>query len=262
MQLLEFSKYQGTGNDFIMVDNRNKRFPSENLTVIRQMCDRRFGIGSDGLILIEHDDQSEFYMNFYNPDGSQSYCGNGSRCAVHFVHALGLVGETCSFRAIDGEHRGVWAEDHISISIRPVMQPESRGQDFFVHTGSPHYIVFVPDLKEVDLIPAAHAIRYSEEFKESGVNVNFVEVVDERNIRIRTYERGVEAETLSCGTGVTAAAITHLMREGAGRKVNVETQGGTLLVSATKGGDNIFFDVWLSGPVVKTFTGTYNCESC
>lgn len=262
MQRIPFSKYQGTGNDFVVVDNRDQRFPTENLTVVRQMCDRKFGIGSDGLILIEPDDQTDFYMNFFNPDGSQSYCGNGSRCAVHFARANDLIGDSCTFRAIDGEHRGMVKPDEIMISIRPVAEAEPRGDDFLIHTGSPHYVVFCTDVDEIDILPAARNIRYNTEFKENGVNVNFVEVLDEKNIRIRTYERGVEDETLSCGTGVTAAAITHLMREGSGRKVHVETRGGTLDVSATKGGDKLFFDVWLTGPAVETFTGTYHCELC
>jgi len=262
MQHFEFFKYHGTGNDFIVLDNRSQQFPAENLAAIRQMCDRRFGIGSDGLILIEPDDQSDFYMNFYNPDGSQSFCGNGSRCAVHFANAIGLVEEQCTFRAIDGEHRGEWSEDAIRVSIRPVSDPEKRGDHFLVNTGSPHYIIFVPNVKAVDIVTEARAVRFNDEFREHGVNVNFVQVLDEKNIRIRTYERGVEDETLSCGTGVTAAAITHLVREGTGRKIHVETRGGELLVSATRGADHLFFDVWLSGPAVKTFSGTYHCTEC
>lgn len=258
---VDFFKYQGTGNDFIVIDNRNLQFPAENLAVIRKMCNRRMGIGSDGLILIEPDEAADFHMNFFNPDGSQSYCGNGSRCAVHFANSLGIIEHECVFRAIDGEHRGVLETGEVRISIRPVLAIEQRGEDFLIDTGSPHYIRFLADIDRVNMVQEAREIRYNDEFKDKGVNVNFVEVTGDRAIRMRTYERGVEAETLSCGTGVTAAAIAHLERvEGPGHTVKVETRGGQLSVSATKGADNSYFDIWLSGPAEQTFTGKYNLK--
>lgn len=260
---IAFAKYHGTGNDFVLIDNRDKRFPTENLTVIREICQRRFGIGSDGLILIEPDDQSDFYMNFFNPDASQSFCGNGSRCAVHFAKTLGLFEDECLFRAIDGDHRAHIEDDQVKISIRPTAYPvQSKDDGYVVNTGSPHFIRFCSDLQNMDFVAQAREIRNSALFREEGINVNFVQVLDEMNIRMRTFERGVEDETLSCGTGVTAAALTHLMRFGSGRKVNVETRGGELQVLATKGAENLFLDIWLCGPAVKTFSGTYNCASC
>ncbi len=258
---IEFSKYHGTGNDFIVVDNRSKWFSDENLTVVRDICSRRFGVGSDGLILIESDDQTDFYMNFFNPDGSQSFCGNGSRCAVHFAHSLGMIGESCLFRAIDGEHRGRIVHDQIEISIKPTAYPKKSNGGYVVNTGSPHFVLFSADLKTDDFVSEARKIRNSEAFRKEGINVNFVQVLDEKNVRMRTYERGVEDETLSCGTGVTAAALTHLIRFGEGRKVHVETRGGALQVTATKGADNLFLDIWLSGPAVRTFTGIYTAQS-
>lgn len=222
------------------------------------MCDRRYGIGSDGLILIEPDGTTDFHMNFFNPDGTQSYCGNGSRCAVHFAHSLGMVENEGLFRAIDGEHRGVLSDTEVRISIRPVIHLEQRDEDFLIDTGSPHYIQFMSEIEGIDVVEQARTIRYNAEFKEKGVNVNFVEVIGDRAIKMRTYERGVEGETLSCGTGVTAAAIAHLERsEGTGHSVNVETRGGRLKVSATKGADNSYFDIWLMGPAEQTFTGTF-----
>jgi len=257
-----FSKYQGTGNDFVLIDNRRLQFPTENLSVIRKICNRRFGVGSDGLILIEPDERADFYMNFFNPDGSQSYCGNGSRCAVQYSKQLGIIGNECTFGAIDGQHQGEVLEDDIRISIRPVIQIEKRDEDFIIDTGSPHYIRFAPDVDEVDLIAEAHRIRYSPEFRDTGVNVNFVELLDEHAIKMRTYERGVEDETLSCGTGVTAAAIAQMIREGRDRSIDVNTLGGSLRVSATAGAENSYFDVWLSGPAQETFTGIFNCSKC
>lgn len=256
---IPFYKYQGTGNDFIVIDNRKMWFPSDDITLIKAMCDRRFGIGSDGLILIEPDEATDFYMNFYNPDGSQSYCGNGSRCALHFARSLKMVNGECLFRAIDGEHKGNFENDRVFVSIRPVLEILRKGEDFFIDTGSPHYIRFVSDINSIDLIAEAHKIRYSDQYRQKGVNVNFVDVEDDHIIQMRTYERGVEDETLSCGTGVTAAALAHMTREGFSRTVTVETRGGTLKVSATPGGqENSFFNIWLSGPAVQTFSGTYH----
>jgi len=253
----DFSKYQGTGNDFVMVDNRELQFPSEDLTLIRQICHRKFGIGSDGLILIEEDSAADFHMNFFNPDGSKSYCGNGSRCAVHFANQLGMVGTECSFRAIDGVHKGRLEEISVRTSILPVTQIEKRNSHWLINTGSPHYIVFCDDTEAIDLITESHNIRFNEEFREKGVNVNFVEITSPQSIRMRTYERGVENETLSCGTGVTAAAIAHLINGGEKGRVEVRTRGGQLSVQAEQQHDGTFCEVWLSGPVQQTFTGKY-----
>lgn len=258
---IPFSKYQGTGNDFVLVDNRDQRFPAENMTVIRQICHRKFGVGSDGLILIQPDNEADFYMNFFNPDGSQSYCGNGSRCALHFAQRIGMVGDRSSFRAIDGIHEGRTNGHKVTTSILPVSPIEKRGDNFLINTGSPHYIVFCEDVESVDLIAEAREIRYNHEFKSAGVNVNFVQIIGEGQLKMRTYERGVEDETLSCGTGVTAAALAHLASaEVELSKVKVETRGGHLEVVAQKQRDGAFSQIALSGPVQETFTGTYTLE--
>lgn len=257
---IPFYKYQGTGNDFIVIDNREQWFPADDVGLIKTMCNRRFGIGSDGLILIESDTNhiTDFIMKFVNPDGSKSFCGNGSRSALHFARSLQMIGDECIFKAFDGEHKGRFENDQVFVSIRPVLEILRQGDDFFIDTGSPHYIRFVSDLKNLDVVAEAHKIRYSDQYREKGVNVNFVDVQDEHAIQMRTYERGVEDETLSCGTGVTAAALAHMTREGFERTVTVETRGGTLKVSATPGGqENSFFNIWLSGPAIQTFSGIY-----
>lgn len=255
---IPFSKYQGTGNDFVLIDNRDQRFPNENLTVIRQICHRKYGVGSDGLILIESDTESDFYMNFFNPDGSQSYCGNGSRCAVHFAQSLGMIDDRSTFRAVDGIHNGVTDGNMVTTSILPVSAIDRRGENFLINTGSPHYILFCEDANAVDLIDEARKIRFNDEFKSAGVNVNFVEIISPGQLRMRTYERGVENETLSCGTGVTAAALAHLASAGGGLSaVKVETRGGHLEVEAKKQDNTAFSEIELSGPVQKTFTGNY-----
>lgn len=257
---IQFVKYHGTGNDFILVDARNGDFPQSDTTLIQQMCRRRFGIGADGLILIQQDNETDFHMNFYNPDGSQSYCGNGSRCAVKFAKELGLVGTECTFRAIDGVHRGRITDTAVEISILPVNKIERQSNDevqWLINTGSPHYIVFCAETEAVNLIEEARHIRYNEVFRENGVNVNFVEITSPQSIRMRTYERGVEDETLSCGTGVTAAAIAHLQRGGEPGRVEVLTRGGKLIVKATALPDGSFSDIWLIGPAEHTFSGTF-----
>lgn len=258
---IQFFKYQGTGNDFILVDDRKGNFPLSNTTLIQQMCRRRFGVGADGLILLQQDNETDFLMNFYNPDGSQSYCGNGSRCAVHFANTLGIIGSECSFRAIDGVHLGKITEHAVEISIRPVneiLEQAEEGEQWLINTGSPHYIVFCADTEQVNLLEEARKIRYSDTFRDKGVNVNFVEITSPQSVRMRTYERGVEDETLSCGTGVTAAAIAHWRRGGEPGMVDVLTRGGRLKVKAAMQPDGSFTDVWLIGPAEQTFSGTFN----
>lgn len=249
---LHFQKYQGTGNDFVIIDDRLIQFPTENLSVIKRICHRKFGIGSDGLILIQKDETVDFKMVFFNPDGSQSYCGNGSRCAVQFAHSINIIGERCSFSAVDGIHQGLVLDgNRISTSILPVSKIEKIGNDVFINTGSPHYIVFCEDVDGVDLIKEAREIRYSDKFKPGGTNVNFVQIIATDAIKMRTYERGVEDETLSCGTGVTAAALAVMKGQ---EKIAVSTLGGDLEVSAVNEAE-CFKDIWLSGPAEFVFDG-------
>ncbi|TVR38700.1 MAG: diaminopimelate epimerase [Cryomorphaceae bacterium] len=253
---LAFEKYQGTGNDFIIIENRSKSFPVHDVNVIQWLCHRRFGIGSDGLILIEPDEVADFYMNFFNPDGSQSYCGNGSRCAVLFAHSHGWVGNRCSFRAIDGMHQG-FVDDNgwIRISMNPVASCVENNSDFQLNTGSPHYIRFTGDVEHADLIDVGRSIRYNDTFREKGINVNLVQELAEGILRMRTYERGVEDETLSCGTGVTAAALAYRLKSNFQDEVIVQTKGGELKVQADADDNRGFHNIWLSGPARKVFSG-------
>lgn len=251
---IPFHKYHGTGNDFILVDNREGIFREDKET-IQRLCDRHFGIGSDGLILIESDSEADFYMNFFNPDGSQSFCGNGSRCAVAFFHQVFPSKETIRFRAIDGMHSASVASGIVSISMSDVNEIREAPDGWFLNTGSPHIIRFVDSLGELDIVKEARAIRYNERWKEKGVNVNFVSVTGSNRIRMRTYERGVEAETLSCGTGVTAAALAfHYLNKSDGR-IEVETAGGRLSVLFVDDGSGLFREVQLIGPATPVFEG-------
>ncbi|MFT4660032.1 MAG: diaminopimelate epimerase [Patiriisocius sp.] len=251
---MKFSKYQGTGNDFIMIDDLNKTFDSNDKQLIKNLCDRKFGIGSDGIILLQADDELDFYVDFLNPDGSRSFCGNGSRCAVQFAVELGITENQCRFNAIDGEHEASILGDVVELKMSTVRSTENLGDDFLLDTGSPHYVKFVQDVSVLDIKKLGAEIRYNDRFNEQGVNVNFVEIGKDK-IHIRTYERGVEDETLSCGTGVTAAAIASVLKSGEKEMVSVESMGGNLSVKLKQSG-NTFTDIWLCGPAIKVFDGS------
>lgn len=252
---LSFYKYQGTGNDFVMIDNRNNVFDKKNTALVSRLCDRRFGVGADGLILIENHENLDFTMVYYNSDGSQSFCGNGSRCAVAFAKQLGIIEKQALFLSTDGEHEAwINAEGKVSLKMHDVEQTEQGDDYFFINTGSPHYIVENENLKELEIITEAHKIRYNERFKEEGTNVNFISA-KEGKLLIRTYERGVENETLSCGTGVTAAALSKAIKENLPYgKIDVGAVGGNLEVGFKKEGDK-FIDIWLIGPAEYVFKG-------
>ncbi len=254
MSSLQFFKYQGTGNDFIMADNRQGKIDL-SVEQIMHLCNRKFGIGSDGIILIEKSNDADFLMNFYNPNGSKSFCGNGSRCAVRFSQKLGIVSSTGSFFAIDGHHTFESNDDIVQIKMRDVNETISENNNFIIHTGSPHFIVYVDNLSELDVLTEGRKIRYSDRFKATGINVNFVE---EKNgeLYIRTYERGVEAETLSCGTGVTAAAISYNLRRPETSELRVITLGGELQVKWSRNEKDGFSNVYLSGPAIQVFEGS------
>ena len=252
--LLQFFKYQGTGNDFIMIDNRQGRFDHNRLDLVKKLCDRRFGIGADGLILIEDHDSSDFEMIYFNSDGSQSLCGNGSRCAVLFAQKLGLIKEKTQFIAIDGVHDASIHENIVSLKMNDVQSVEKIGRDFFVDTGSPHFIRLVDDVASIDVFAEGQAIRNSPRFKAEGTNVNFVQVLGENDCRVRTYERGVEDETLSCGTGVTAVALV-LGSKGNSGPVRTSAVGGDLQVSFEKTDKNTFHNIHLIGPAKEVFSG-------
>jgi diaminopimelate epimerase len=252
---ISFYKYQGTGNDFIMVDNRKLTFPSDEESLVKHLCDRRTGIGADGLILLQDHPDYDFEMVYFNADGRLgSMCGNGARCTVRFARHLGVIEDVACFLAADGEHQASVERDLIQLKMNDVSGLEQIGEDFYLNTGSPHYVRFVDALEELDVYEEGRSIRYNSRFNEKGTNVNFVEKLSDNEIFVRTYERGVEDETLSCGTGVTACAlIAGLM--GITSPVKVKTLGGSLQVAFEKEGD-IFKYIYLIGPAKQVFTGS------
>jgi diaminopimelate epimerase len=255
-----FSKWHGTGNDFILLDDREHVFPTGQVELVRLWCDRHFGIGSDGLILVQPPsfEGTDFHMEFFNPDGSRSFCGNGSRCAFAFWSQLNDGAQNGRFTAIDGVHDGTWELGDVSISLPRLSGVKSCVDGSFVdsaYTGSPHELVWVPDVDLVDIVTDGPKRRYAERHGPGGSNVNYVQPW-ENGIRMRTYERGVEAETLSCGSGVVAAALSAIDRRVAGSPVAVTTRGGRLTVRAVRGDDGSFEQVRLTGPVKEVFKGT------
>ena len=255
---LTFYKYQGTGNDFVMIDNRKCIFDKANVKLIKQLCDRKFGIGADGLILIENTDGIDFNMIYFNADGSQSFCGNGSRCAVSFASYLGIIGNKAQFLSTDGEHEAWINQDgEVSLKMHDVESIEKDENFYFINTGSPHYIVSKNDVNEVDVYYEGQKIRYNERFILEGTNVNFVNYKTD-SIDIRTYERGVEDETLSCGTGVTASALSWADKnKSSAGKIEVHTKGGILQVAYKRDDFGGFHDIWLIGPAKMVFKGEF-----
>ncbi|MCR9014410.1 diaminopimelate epimerase [Aquiflexum gelatinilyticum] len=251
---ISFYKYQGTGNDFVMIDDRADIFPDKDLSLIQRLCDRKFGIGADGLILIRDDEEHDFEMVYFNADGSQSMCGNGARCAVAFAKYLGILERNTNFLAIDGEHQAVVAGDWIELEMRPVLSLANSGQDYFVNTGSPHHVRFVENVSDYPVFEVGKEIRYSNAYAPKGTNVNFVTPLGKDEIHVRTYERGVENETLSCGTGVTACALVYGYQHEL-HEVNIKTPGGKLKVRFTENADGSFQDIWLIGPAEQVFAG-------
>ncbi len=253
---LHFYKYQGTGNDFIMLDNRNGLIRNQKELAIK-LCKRKFGIGSDGLILIENSKESDFEMIFYNPDGSQSFCGNGSRCAVAFANFLGIINTNTSFVAIDGKHKAILNSDKtVSLKMNDVENIERGSNYYYLNTGSPHYIAYTDNIEELNLVDEGRKIRYNNRFAKEGTNVNFVKK-NKNFVEVRTYERGVENETLSCGTGVTAVALSTFYEGLTKNSCIVKTKGGELSVNfeATNKG---FQNIWLTGPAKLVFKGEIN----
>lgn len=260
---LEFYKYQGTGNDFVMIDNRDLKVSKNNTKLIKQLCDRRFGIGGDGLILLEEPDAAEddFKMIYFNADGNpSSMCGNGGRCLVAFANYLGIVEKTARFTAIDGPHKATISEGIVSLKMQNVTDLKLQEEYSFLDTGSPHHVVFVEDVQSEDVQQKGSEIRYSEMYKDNnGTNVNFVQQINDGVLKVRTYERGVEDETFSCGTGVTAVAIAaYQTGKIQNKEVKLETPGGSLEVKFEKTGSG-FQNIWLTGPAVQVFKGEIVC---
>lgn len=251
---LHFYKYQATGNDFVMIDNREGKIHLTKEQIVR-ICDRKFGVGADGLMLIEKHPNLNFNLEYFNSDGSQSLCGNGSRAAVHFASQLGLVNGKTVFEAYDGPHDAeLLPAEIIRLKMSDVNGVKTFGDDFFINTGSPHYIRFVTNLQQYPVFEEGKKIRYSEAFKPGGTNVNFVELLSDNRIYVRTYERGVENETLSCGTGVTAAALAASVK-GYTSPVFIKTLGGDLSVEFKSGQSGTFSEIFLVGPAKMVFEG-------
>lgn len=251
---MEFYKYQGTGNDFVMLDNRSGKWDDLSIEHIQKLCDRRFGIGADGLIKINAAEGVDFEVDYYNSDGSKSFCGNGARCSVAFAHFLSIFKNNKTvFTAIDGLHEAEINEDIVKLKMGDVETINSDGDDSVLDTGSPHYVKYVEDISNFNVFAEGNSIRNSANYQEKGINVNFVENISDDEIFVRTYERGVEDETYSCGTGVTASALTFLKKSNL-TSIKVKTLGGDLKVYAEKNG-NSFQEIWLEGPAKQVFSG-------
>lgn len=251
---LNFSKYQGTGNDFILIDDRNEVFPQDS-NIIEKLCGRRFGIGADGLILIQNHPELDYKMIYFNSDGSQSLCGNGSRCGFAFAQSLGMVSSNATFETTDGTHQIKQENDIIHFQLFDISQfDELNSKEWYINTGSPHHIVISENVDDLEIVSVGRKIRNLPSYSsQNGTNVNFAQLLQDR-VKIRTYERGVEDETLSCGTGATAVG---LMAGKLGYKspVNIQTMGGELSVFFQQNRDT-FTDIWLAGPAKKVFEGS------
>jgi len=259
--IVPFSKYQGAGNDFVMIDG----FQFQDYQKIKEqdvlkICDRNFGVGADGMIILVKNDSFDFEMLYFNSDGKPStMCGNGGRCAVAFAKKLKLITNDTTFKAVDGPHDAIFLGDQVSLGMKEVDNIKTNETFFQLDTGSPHYVSFVDDLEDIDIKQEGALIRNSPLFEKEGINVNFVQELAEDQLFVRTYERGVEDETLSCGTGVTACSLVQMLRTHHGT-IKVKTLGGNLSVSA-KQENNIFKDVKLIGPATYVFNGQFEINA-
>lgn len=256
--MLPFWKYQGTGNDFVMIDNRQNIFDASKEELIAALCDRRFGIGGDGLILIEQDKEEDFKMVYFNSDGKEStMCGNGGRCIVAFAKQLGIIEDSCRFTAVDGLHYATIDEQGIvSLQMVNVNHVEIKEKGVFLNTGSPHHVEIVRNLAYFDVYKKGKQIRTNESYAPKGTNVNFVEQEGPNHFRIRTFERGVEDETLSCGTGATAVALAmHTLGKVDQQEIKIEVEGGELVVSFEYKEER-YQNVFLKGTATFVFQGT------
>jgi len=255
---INFQKYHGTGNDFVMIDNRSLFFDPTNQSLISQLCDRHFGIGADGLILLELSEKHDFYMRYFNADGLEgSMCGNGGRCTVHFAKSLGIIADKTTFKAFDGLHYAEIENDEVSLKMGNVSKIEIHQSHSFINTGSPHHVEIVTNLASYPVYEIGKQKRFGAPYFESGSNINFIEAIDDNTYKMRTYERGVENETLSCGTGATAAAIAmYEIGKSKSTKITIEVLGGVLEISFDKKG-SVYENVYLKGKATFVFKGTY-----
>lgn len=260
---IHFTKYEGTGNDFVMIDNRKGIFPKDNTKLIEKLCDRRFGIGADGLILLENDTETDFRMVYYNSDGNESsMCGNGGRCLVAFAKRIKAIEDNeTDFIATDGlHHASVLDNGTISLQMKEVDFIKIEKDYVFLNTGSPHHVMMVDNLKEYEVKTIGAQIRYSDLYGKAGSNINFVSQISDSHFALRTYERGVEDETLSCGTGATAVAIAmHATGKTKSHHLHLDVEGGKLEVSFVKEGDK-YSNVFLKGPATFVFEGEIDLQ--
>lgn len=252
-----FDKYQSTGNDFILLDNRQSIYDNITTEQVKKMCDRHFGIGADGLMLLNNKKGFDFEMIYYNADGKEgSLCGNGGRSITQFANKIGIKKKEYLFSATDGDHKALIDLDkEIKLQMSDVKNMEFSLDHYILNTGSPHYVTYVKGIADMDVVDEGRKIRNSKDFAKNGINVNFVEVMGKDEIYVRTYERGVEDETLSCGTGVTAAAIVSAHNENGFNRVEVKTKGGNLSVEFDKKSETEFVNIWLCGPANFVFSG-------
>lgn len=254
--LVQFYKYQGTGNDFVMVDNLSGEYDELTIEQIQFVCDRKFGVGADGLIKINRSENAAFEVDYYNSDGSKSFCGNGARCAVAFANKVGIKTVNVQFEAFDGIHDAAFNLLEVRLDMTDINSVKLIGQDFEIYTGSPHYIRFVDDLNNYNIVDFGKSIRYNDTYKTEGINVNLAQLITENKLEVLTYERGVEDETLSCGTGVTAVVLAYAFEKGlSDGKVSVKVKGGELKVAFSQVEKGVFRNVQLIGPAKFVFKG-------
>ena len=256
--LVAFHKYHGAGNDFIVIDGRKSVISDFSAKIVKFLCDRHFGIGADGLILLTDSKEADFRMIYFNSDGKEgTMCGNGGRCITAFAEKLGIIDKSAEFIGIDGLHQAkVLGDGQYSLKMIDVHNVDRLEDGYLLDTGSRHFVKFKEDLKEIDVYNDGRLIRYQSRFGDDGTNVNFIEYLDDNNISIRTYERGVENETLACGTGsVAAAIITHLNYPSESKAYIINAPGGKLQVDFKIDDGVRYYDIWLSGPAEFVFSG-------
>ena len=249
-----FYKYEGTGNDFIMIDNRNESFPKNDINLINKLCDRHFGIGADGLILLENDTKTDFKMVYFNTDGKEgTMCGNGGRCIVAFAKKLEVISDKTTFNAVDGLHHATIEKNLVSLQMIDVNKVDIHDSFVFANTGSPHHVQLVENIENYDVILNGKKLR--NEYGDKGSNINFVQKITENTFKVRTYERGVEDETLACGTGVTAVAVAmHKTNQTKSNQIKLPVLGGELEVSFSIENEQ-YKNVFLKGPATFVFKG-------
>jgi len=256
---LTFFKYQGAGNDFIIIDNRKNILDYADRERIKRICNRRFGVGADGLMMLYDHKDLDFEMKYFNSDGYEgTMCGNGGRCIVMFAKKIKLIKNKTRFKTNDGVHTAEISDTTVRLRMNDVNSIRKLGDSYFIDTGSPHYVTFTNDVDNIDVFNEGRKLRNNQQFKPNGTNVNFVKVQTD-GLSVRTYERGVENETLSCGTGVVAAAIASVFSgQIDSNNIQVKTSGGIMNVGFSRTDKDSFSDIILEGPAVFVFEGEIN----